>query len=508
MGSVDQSDIRIFKGIPYAQPPVGNLRWRPPVAPVSFGTLPATTFGFTCPQPIDPTNLGITPTTPENEDCLTLNIWTPANDTMEKRAVMVWIHGGGFYVGGSSEAVYDSNALARHHPVGGVVLVTINYRLGALGFLAHPELTAESGTSSSGNYGLMDQIFALQWVRDNIVKFGGNPNNITIFGQSAGAVSVTSLMTSARAIGLFHKAIAHSGHPPTLNSLATMEAAGVSYATERVCSTVACLRGLSSTILGNRPLGCTLEGTPPTCRFPSGGGTKAHLGIDGYVLTASPAAVFAQRMQQSIPFMTGTTAKEQSILNVNRDGVHVIDNFDKYRCYLRATFCGQLCTATPPCGAAITALSLYPAPGMTTPAAQAAYDDLTTDLFRLGARRAARNMAARKMEADPPRKVYLYSFEHESPAAVPYGPHHSSELPYTFYTLAQAEAQNSLPDKTLSQAMLLYWTRFARNASPNGSEAVAWPIFTELGDQHINLNLSITPGVNLRKQQLDFLDPP
>ena len=205
--------VRAYKGIPFAKPPVGNLRWRPP-EPASpwTGTLAADKFGAICMQP-DPlggnsffTQLFFNPMKPTSEDCLTLNVWTAASPG-DKRPVMVWISGGGFRGGSSAGAIYDGAALAKK----GVVLVSFNYRLWKFGFLALPELSQESAHHVSGNYGMLDQIAALRWVKDNIAAFGGNPDNVTIFGQSAGSTSANFLMASPLAKGLFHRVIGESG---------------------------------------------------------------------------------------------------------------------------------------------------------------------------------------------------------------------------------------------------------------------------------------------------------
>ncbi len=208
VGGKVEDGVAAYLGIPYAAPPVGELRWKPPAPPAPWdGVREATQYGPSCPQP--PGALG-GDVGPMDEDCLRLNVWTAARAGDPPRPVMVWIHGGGLRQGSGSMRTYDGASLAR----AGVVLVSINYRLGVLGFLAHPALTAESPHHTSGDYGLMDQIAALHWVHDNIRAFGGDPGNVTIFGESAGAVSVCDLMCSPLAKGLFERAIAESGSAP------------------------------------------------------------------------------------------------------------------------------------------------------------------------------------------------------------------------------------------------------------------------------------------------------
>lgn len=249
-GTLSAAGIREFLGIPYGAPPVGNLRWRPPVPHAPwFQTLDAMQFGNHCPQPASPFGIAST-----SEDCLFLNVYTPNSGDFRLRPVMVWIHGGALVTGESND--YDPTVLVQD----GVIVVTINYRLGALGFLAHPALASDP--TSAGDYGLMDQQLALRWVRDNILFFGGDPLNVTIFGESAGGLSVFSQMASPSAANLFHKAIIESGaYALTTQTLATAEAAGTTFATAAGCGsqTAACLRSLPvSTILANEnPAGYT-----------------------------------------------------------------------------------------------------------------------------------------------------------------------------------------------------------------------------------------------------------
>ena len=301
--------VRAYKGIPYAKPPVGNLRWRPPepASPWS-GTLAADKFGAICMQP-DPlggnsffTQLFFNPMKPISEDCLTLNVWTAASPG-DKRPVMVWIPGGGFRGGSSAGAIYDGAALAKK----GVVLVSFNYRLWKFGFLALPELSQESAHHVSGNYGMLDQIAALRWVKDNIAAFGGNPDNVTIFGQSAGSTSANFLMASPLAKGLFHRVIGESGGgfaPAVAGSmlgrftptLADAEATGKKLMVALNATSLEDMRKKSSAEILAIPSSDRYEFALPV--------------TDGYVLTGSMNEVFGRGQQTDIPLLAGSNSDE------------------------------------------------------------------------------------------------------------------------------------------------------------------------------------------------------
>jgi para-nitrobenzyl esterase len=285
--------IAVFRGLPYAAPPVGELRWAPPAPARSWSTTrDATQFGANCPQ-----NIGVErkPWTAEfmahgatSEDCLYLNVWAPANGAREKSPVYVYLHGGGFNEGSASVAVYDGEGLARK----GLVVVTVNYRLGALGFLAHPELTKASAHHASGNYGLLDQIAALTWVRDNIGAFGGDPARVTVAGQSAGGMSILALLASPLAKGLFQRAVIESGllvtSPPRM--LSEAETDGVQFAMGKGAASLAALRAL------------------PADQFV--GRSMLRPIVDGYVLRESPDAVLAKGGQNDVPVLIGFNADE------------------------------------------------------------------------------------------------------------------------------------------------------------------------------------------------------
>ncbi len=305
-GAVDASGTVVsFKGIPYAAPPVGKLRWREPQPPASWdGIRDATKFCSSCIQNRVYTHLPNGPWTEEfmvqdsiSEDCLFLNIWTPARTASDKLAVLVFIHGGAFREGSGSIDVYDGEELAKK----GIIVVTINYRLGALGFLAHPELSAESPNHVSGNYGLLDQIAALKWIRQNIAAFGGDPSGITIAGQSAGAASVNALVISPLAAGLFRGAITESGTSFKWGTREAMtlsdgEKQGVEFAESLGAKSIAELRAISPLdIIANNP------------KMP---GMRFGVVLDGYVQTGDAMTIFAQGKQNDTPFMSGMNADE------------------------------------------------------------------------------------------------------------------------------------------------------------------------------------------------------
>ena len=285
--------VRAFKGIPYAAPPVGNLRWQAPQPPAKFkGDFAATNYGNHCAQTGTFDDMIFHDAGP-SEDCLTLNIWTPADAKPNaKLPVMFWIHGGGYYAGGSSEARQDGQFLAHRN----VIVVTINYRLGIFGFFAHPLLTAESHHHASGNYGLLDQVQALQWTHDNIAQFGGDPANITVFGESAGSFSVSSLMASPLSKTLLAKAIGESGaafHSSGLTypTLAKTEQDDAAFAqTAFNASTIADLRKVSADDLVKAAGAHT---TPPPPRF----GPV----VDGYFLPHSVPEIYAAGQQAHVP---------------------------------------------------------------------------------------------------------------------------------------------------------------------------------------------------------------
>jgi para-nitrobenzyl esterase len=285
--------IRIYKGIPFAAPPIGELRWKAPQPVAAWsGVRQATEFGARCMQGRPYDDMVFRDQGP-NEDCLYLNVWTPAESARAKLPVMVWIYGGGYAAGATSEPRQDGEALARK----GVVVVSMNYRLGIFGFFAHPELTKESGRNASGNYGLMDQTAALVWVRDNIAAFGGDPGKVTIFGESAGSLSVSAQMVSPTARGLFHRAIGESGaffgNTMRTAMLADSEATGVKFGSSLEAQSLADLRA--------KPAQELLDAQLKAGR----GGPRFTPNIDGYFFPELPAQIYAEGKQARVPLLAG-----------------------------------------------------------------------------------------------------------------------------------------------------------------------------------------------------------
>jgi para-nitrobenzyl esterase len=446
--------LRVFRGIPYAAPPVGDLRWREPQPAAPWGGVRrAVEFGPRCVQ--GPIYDDMVFRDQASEDCLYLNVWTPARSAAEKLPVMVWIHGGSFQAGSASEPRQDGARLARK----GVVVVSLNYRLGVFGFLAHPELTKESGHGASGNYGLLDQVAALRWVRDNAAAFGGDPGNVTIFGESAGSFAVSALMASPLARGLFQRAIGESGAymgPAVLAlaSLATSEAMGSKWAASIGADSLSALR--------KRPADEILQAAPmiepwfvPT--------------IDGYALPKDPKAIYAAGEQAHVPLLAGWNADE-----VRADVVLARDN------PTAKSFVAQTRRRFGP--AADSILAVYPA-GSDAEALESAAA-LAGDLF-VGYATWKWVDAHRTTGASP---VYRYSFDRKIPVApgtkvdgfpattADVGARHAGEIEYVFGALdTVAGAPWDPADRQLSDLMMTCWSAFARTGDPNGPGTPKWP---------------------------------
>jgi para-nitrobenzyl esterase len=460
----------VFKGIPYAAAPTGAKRWQSPQAVAAWrGPRAATAYGAACEQPAQGWNDSVVASM--SEDCLYLNVWTPAIKPKVGLPVMVWIHGGAFIGGAGTDPLFSGEQLVKE----GVVLVTLNYRLGIFGFYANPDLTRESVHHSSGNFGLEDQLAALQWVRDNIAAFGGDSEKITLFGQSAGGASVVSLLVSPLTIGQFQRAIVESGAilaGPPLKRLKDAETLGAEFMGG---DGLRSLRELSAADLLQR-FGSFMSTHQQTRMGPI---------IDGYVLSADPSEVFKQHQEQKVPLLIGNNARE-GFGRLSEDAL--------------ANAIRQFYGANAP-----AALPLYavPDPVLGTPAAQW----LTDTSFRCS----AVVMASRHSAGDAP--VYSYQFEQSIPGREGDGAAHSYELPYVFGNLLPSGALAgpfTAADRQLSNVMLSYWTNFAKRGDPNGTGLPLWPKFRASAGAYMRFSSALSQDAQLteglRKPQCQLFE--
>lgn len=456
MGTV-ANGMREFLGIPYAAPPVGNLRWKPPQRPAfHVKALQATQFGNHCPQPASP--FGIASTT---EDCLFLNVYAPTGFG-GLRPVMVWVHGGALVVGESDD--YNPERLVAQ----GVIVVTINYRLGALGFLADAALTAELRDHISGNYGIEDQQFALEWVRRSIIFFGGDPDRVTLFGEFAGGLSTFANLVSPTAKGLFQRAIVESGSLLNVPTLAQTEAAGAKFDAIVGCSgandTTTCLRALSvAQILANQA--ATFVGLGPSPN------------VDGKVLTQSIGAALADGQFNRMPLMNGTNHDEWRLfVALNDVFAGIIPNPTNYAAVIAGTL-GIPVAATGPI------VALYP-PGPSVLTTELALGALGTDAIFACPAHFADELASQFVP------TFAYEFNDTNApqnflpsAGFPYGASHASEIQYLFDIRSIPGTPAFTADQQkLAAQMVKYWTEFAEAGNPNEFGTPNWPKFSTAAD--------------------------
>jgi para-nitrobenzyl esterase len=487
--------VRIFKGIPYAAPPIGALRWQAPQPAAAWqGTRDATKFGPACLQGKIYGDINFTDL---SEDCLTLNLWTPAfaeasagklaKSADERLPVMVWIHGGGFQAGGGGEPRHDGEAFARK----GVVLVTINYRLGVFGFLSHPELTSESGRNASGNYGLLDQVEALRWVQANIAPFGGDPGNVTIFGESAGSLSVSALMASPVARGLFHRAIGESGAyfragtgGLSLAPRSETEQAGADFVGSLGAGSIAGARAMP----GDAVLQAALKVQPWFAP-----------NVDGYVLTEDVNSAFSAGRQSRVPLLAGWNADEARARVVLAPQKPTAQSFAEDT---RKRFGSE----------GDTILKAYPA--ATDADALEAAAALATDLFM--GYSTWKWIETHAQTARVP--VYRYSFDRKIPVApdvqvngIPatsrdIGARHAGEIEYVFGALESVRNVTWEPsDRKLSDAMTTYWANFAKTGDPNGSGLPKWPRYDQ-GGRVLHLDETIRDEADSKRHRYEAID--
>jgi para-nitrobenzyl esterase len=464
---VSEDGLTVYRGIPFAAPPVGDLRWRAPMPAANWkGIRPADKFG---PTPVQGGR--------GSEDCLYLNVWSPAKSAKDRIPVLVWIYGGGFTAGSTSDASYNGANLAKK----GVVLVSIAYRVGQLGFLAHPELSAESRNHVSGNYGLLDQIAGLQWVKKNIAAFGGDPDKVTIFGESAGGISVSMLCASPLAKGLFKGAISESGGsfgPPrpttfpgeNLKRLADAERDGQAYAKAAGVSSIAELRKLAPDKL---PAGRGLGGAWPI--------------IDGSVIPDDQYKLYSARKYNDTAILVGYNSDEGASFSPPRTPEDYITN--------TAARYGKF---------ADDLLQAYPAGSNTV--LKTARDLARDTAFGWHTWIWAR-LAAEKGKS----KVFYYYFDQhpiypESSPRSGYGSPHGSEIPYVFEHLNPNNPQIAKTDLEISDAMSTYWVNFAKHGDPNGEGVPAWPAFSDKNPQVMYFSQTPHVGPVPSAESLKVLD--
>lgn len=472
--------IRIFRGIPYAAPPAGELRWKSPQPPEPWtGIRQTVKFGPSCPQPQESASAAY------SEDCLSLNVWTPAASPQAKLPVMFWIHGGGFNFGGTSLPEYDGKNLAAE----GVVVVTANYRLGPLGFLAHPLLDAESASGASGNYGLLDQVAALEWVQRNIAAFGGDPAQVTIFGQSAGSRSVSLLLMSPLAQGLFKGAIAESGGPiigseylsPAFNGdkanvgrmgqelarrLGSDQAADVlsdmrAKSAEEVVKAAACNTSLFADELFFAPV------------------------FDSWVLPDNPRTALAEGRIHAVPVITGSTKNEGALYLLQEKEL----TRQKYQAFFASRF-GQ---------SASQAREIFPAPRD---------EDIGPAIDKVIAVAANARPARLTAQAAERKgmKSYVYQFTRAPQTALARkaGAHHGVDLAYVFGNMTEAGAYDEV-DRKLSHIVMQYWVNFARTGNPNGAGLPDWPEYKAQTDRNMEFGDQLKIGSHLFQREIDFI---
>jgi len=439
-----ENGLTVYKGIPFAAPPVGDLRWKAPQSAAKWdGVKQATKYGPAAFQ-------GGNPPSGKSEDCLYLNVWTPAKSAREKIPVLVWIYGGGFSFGSTAEPGYNGEKLAKK----GVVLVSIAYRVGQLGFLAHPELSAENPNHVSGNYGLLDQIAGLQWIKKNIAAFGGDPDKVTIFGESAGGISVSMLCASPLAKGLFQGAISESGGSfgPTrsttypgenMKTLKQAELDGKSYAQKVGASSIAELRKIEADKL---PLGMGMGGGWPI--------------TDGYVIPDDQHKMYEAGKYNDIPVLIGYNSDEGASFSREKKP-------EEYIAGVKARY-GKF---------ADDLIKAYPAGETTVP-------KTARDLARDAAFGWQTWSWARLQSQTGKSKVFLYYFDQhpDYPKDSPrfgYGSPHGQEVAYVFMNLDASNPQTTKSDLEISEAMGTYWTNFAKYGDPNGTGVPKWPTFSD-----------------------------
>jgi para-nitrobenzyl esterase len=471
-GVLDEG-FRVFKGIPYAAAAVGELRFMPPQPPEAWTTTyPATMFGTSCSQP-EASKYGDS----FGEDCLNLNVWTPYPVPESPAPVMVWFHYGNFEHGSAFSTWNNGQYIAN---MTGTIVVAGNYRLSALGFLAHPSLEP-----NSGNYGFLDQRAILTWVKNNIAAFGGDPNNVTIFGSDAGSLSVSAHLVSPGSAGLFHKAIMQSGSPPHAPmgflTKAEAEAQGELLAATLGCDTgdvAACLRSKTDNAL-------FMALTVKDIIWGTGDAVWGPI-IDGTNLTEQPYDAVKAGNFNKVPVMIGSCSEEGGDSFLGVLGM----TEPEYETFVNDTFDAD----------AAAVLAVYPAGDYDSPA-HAGAQLIGDAIWTCPSRRTARAVAAASED------TYLYYFTHPPHWSTPFrGAYHLAEIWIVFKSFRESLGAHTPEEAAFSDKVMGYWTRFAATGDPNTSGEVVWPLYTQATDEHIVLNPTIETGSNLKQTKCDFWD--
>ncbi|OYU93975.1 MAG: carboxylesterase [Bacteroidetes bacterium B1(2017)] len=466
-----ENGLQVYKGIPFAAPPVGDFRWKAPQPAAKWeGIKLANKFGSAPYQ-------GGNPPSGKSEDCLYLNVWSPEKKAEEKLPVMVWIYGGGFAFGSTSEAVYSGEKLAAK----GVVYVSIPYRVGQLGFLAHPELSAETIQKTSGNYGLLDMIAGLEWVKNNIVAFGGDPNKVTIFGESAGGIAVSMLCASPLAKGLFHGAISQSGgsfgpnrittYPgENMKLLSLAESQGVEFMQKAGAKSLAEMRAI------------------PAEKLPGGFGQPGGWPIvDGYVIPDDQYKLYEQGKYNKTPILVGYNSDEGLSFSPPKTPKDYIDGVNKRY----GKFADELIKA-------------YPVGENNVPKTAR---DLARDAAFGWQTWAWANLQAKTSKA----KVYYYYFDQhpDFPEGSPQhgqGTPHGHDVGFVFGHTDPKSRIKTDTDESISEAMMSYWTNFAKYGNPNGSNLPVWKEYTKKNHAVMHLKQSPKMGTVPSEESLKVLE--
>ena len=487
----EKKDVRAFKGIPFAAPPVGKLRWKPPQPPAAWqGVRDCFKFGPACPQFVPMLLVGMpemVTNAPPSEDCLYLNVWAPQTAANQKLPVLYWIHGGGFVIGAASQPIYDGEELARL----GCIVVSVNYRVGLFGFLAHPALSAESPQKISGNYGLLDQIEGLRWVKRNIAAFGGDPDRVTIFGESAGGISVDCLMVAPAAKGLFAGAIAQSATALNLPRLREPVDGHESSEQVGVKAMAACGLDASADAAQMRHLDASalVRAVPIDLAIPDPIKLRSPFlfcgpTVDGQVIPEEPLTAFAAGREHPVPLIVGNTRKEMALFLLGSkfpaDPADYLQQLQEYF----GPVAPNLAAAYPVHDA-----------GQIRPA----IIQMTTDLsFALTSRAIARAHAA----AGHPTFRYQFSRGTHRPILELLGAHHGSELLYLF----QRPLGSNPDDARIGRVMGQYWINFAASGNPNGADVPKWPAYERGTEPMIDFARDVTELSGYRNAELDLME--